>query len=270
VGTTAAHTARVCVCGKPVRLSLPPSSCLPSSALLLPRPRSYCCTGRGLGRPTSPLLPAPRLRTYIRVNRPVHVHFHLSLSPQPPPALRPPPTPELPPPAPAPTPALARAPFRCHHRCAQHSGRSDLRCLSLRPRSRPSAPVRCPLLLRPSPPISPHSFHSTPAHCAGGGHGAWRPRREVLAPPAHLAKSKDGGGELVSPTCLPPAPAPLPQAPSRGAEGCSTPCPSVAVSRTRAPVPFALLRPSPPRAHPRTHSCRGLLLIPTSNIHWFI
>ena len=37
----------------------------------------------------------------------------------------------------------------------------------------------------------------------------------------HLAKSKDGGGELVSPTCLSPAPAPLPQAPSRGAGGCS-------------------------------------------------
>ena len=41
---------------------------------------------------------------------------------------------------------------------------------------------------------------------ARGGHGAWRPRREVLAPPAHLAKSKGGEGELelVSPTCACP------------------------------------------------------------------
>jgi hypothetical protein len=43
------------------------------------------------------------------------------------------------------------------------------------------------------------------------GHGA--------APPAHRAKSKDGVGKMVSPTRLPPVPAPVPPARQRGARG---------------------------------------------------
>ena len=108
--------------------------------------------------------------------------------------------------SPSPEPIAARAVLATAGFASSSGGRST----DFAPRA---APPRNPPRNR-----TPRGFplfgerRERPAHCAGGGHGAWRPRprREVLAPPAHLAKSKDGGGELVSPTCLPPAPAPAP------------------------------------------------------------